>query len=126
MPKKKSTEPFIMLSREVLNSYAWRAASGDCHKWIYRIAEEHMAHGGTMNGQLKVTKRNMIEYAIRKHDNVAPAMREALALGLIILTERGRGGNAESRKAHQFALAILKDSKEKYFGTEWKRFRSLQ
>jgi hypothetical protein len=87
MPKKKNKELFIMLPREVINSYAWRAASGDCHKWVYRIAEEHLAHGLLMNGQLKVTQKNVIEYAIRKHDNVAPAMREALALGLIILTE---------------------------------------
>jgi hypothetical protein len=125
MPKRKNKEPFVMLFREVINSFAWRAASGPCRQWIYRIAEEHMAHGGVMNGQLKVTKTNMIEYGLRNHDKIAPALREAIALGLVIMTERGRGGNAESRRSHQFGLAFLKDQKLKYFGTKWKQFRSL-
>src|SRR5262245_41628666 len=106
--KKKSGEPFLMLFRTVVNSYAWRAASGACHKAIYRIAEENMAHGGTQNGDLEVTNEDLFKYGIRHHDSIAPALR-GCALGLIIMTHRGRAGNAEHRSSHRWALAFVKD-----------------
>ena len=126
MPKKKNNEPFLMLFREVNNSFAWRAASGACHKAIFRIAEENMAHGGVMNGRLKVSHADIFKYGVRHHDSIPPALREGCALGLIIQTKRGRAGNAEHRAPHEWGITFIKDKKGKYLDTGWRRFSSLE
>ena len=109
MPKKTKFKDFIMLFREVNNSYAMRAASGGCRKVIDRILEEHFAQGGAENGNLKVTFEDFLRHGFRGHNSVAPACRESCALGLVILTEPGRAGNAEHRASHKWALAFIKD-----------------
>src|SRR3974377_24991 len=114
MPKKKYDEPFLMVFRDVINRFAGRAASGACHKAIFRIAEENMAHAGTMNGRLKVSHADICKYGVRHHDSIPPALREACALGLLKQTKRGRAGNAEHRAPHEWALPFLKDQKGKY------------
>jgi hypothetical protein len=50
-----SGEPFIWTTREMLESAAFRAISGGALKIVYRIAVEHMSHGGGLNGDLAVT-----------------------------------------------------------------------
>jgi hypothetical protein len=100
MAKKKHDEPFVMLPQSLLQSYAWRAASRACRQVIDRICIEHMAHAGTHNGKLVVRKVDFLEYGIG-NDQIAPAQREACALGIVILTKRGRAGNAEHRAPHQ-------------------------
>ena len=69
-----------------------------------------MAHAGTQNGKLVVRKDDFVEYGIH-NDQVAPALRETCALGLIVLTKRGRGGNREWRAAHQWALSFVEDKR---------------
>src|SRR6516165_9355828 len=108
MAKKKSEEQFIMLHREVINSFAWRAASLGCHRFIYRLFEEHMAHAGKENGNLVTTYEDLLEYGIRSRTRIAQAQREAVALGLVIQGKRGCGGNAEHREAHSWGLAFIK------------------
>ena len=125
MPKKKSDEPFIMLYRGVVNSCAMRAASGGCRKAIDRIVEEHLAQGGVENGNLEVQFEDFVRHGITSHDSVMPALREGCALGLVILTQAGRAGNAEHRASHKWAVAFIKDRAGKYYGTEWKRFRTV-
>jgi hypothetical protein len=85
-----------------------------------------MAHAGTANGKLIVRKIDFVGYGVEK-DGVAPALREACALGIIIMTKRGRAGNAEHRAPHQWALAFIKDKRSgAMLSTTWKRFQSLQ
>jgi hypothetical protein len=126
MAKKKHDEPFVMLPQSLLQSYAWRAASRACRQVIDRICIEHMAHAGTHNGRLVVRKVDFLEYGIG-NDQIAPAQREACALGIVILTKRGRAGNAEHRAPHQWGLAFLRDKKSgAMVSTAWKRFQSLR
>jgi len=126
MAKKKHDEPFVMLPQSLLQSYAWRAASRACRQVIDRISLEHMAHAGTHNGKLVVRKSDFLEYGIG-NDQIAPAQREACALGIVILTKRGRAGNAERRAPHQWGLAFLRDKKTgAMVSTTWKRFQSIQ
>jgi hypothetical protein len=124
MAKKKGTEPFVMLHRAVLNSFAWRALSESARKVIYRVILEWMAHAGKLSTDIPVTKENFIEYGLH-HNAIAPAQREACALGLLLLSTRGRAGNAEFRAPHKWALLFLKDERGKYLGTDWQRFESL-
>ena len=122
--KKKGGEPFVQIFRSVNHSYAWRAASRSCQQVIYRVLEEHMAHAGQDNGNLPVTTDNFVKWGI-DDESVAAAQREAVALGLLYLSRRGRGGNAEHRAEHRWGIPFLKDAKGKYGGMEWKRFSSL-
>jgi hypothetical protein len=59
---------------------------------------------------------------------VAPAIREAEALGFIKVTERGRGGNAEHRKANRFFLTFAhgRDSRAEPPTHEWRRFETIE
>jgi hypothetical protein len=128
MAKKKSEEQFIMLYREVINSFAWRAASLGCRRFIDRLCEEHLAHAGKENGNLVCTYGDLLEYSIRGRTRIAQAQREAVALGLVILGKRGRGGSAENREAHRWGLAFvkIKGRRGSYVDTGWKRFASLE
>jgi hypothetical protein len=125
MAKKKTGEQFIMLHREVANSFAWRAASLGCHRFIWRLCEEHMAQGGKENGNLIATYENLLDYGIPSRSTIAEAQREAVALGLVVLGKCGRGGNAENREAHRWGLAFIKIGGS-YVDTGWKRFTSLK
>src|SRR5262249_39691106 len=128
MAKKKTEEQFIMLYRQVVNSFAWRAASLSCHRFIYCLCEEHMAQGGSENGNLITTYEDLLKYGIRGRSAIAEAQREAVALGLAFLGKRGRGGNAENREAHRWGLAFIKITGRRgsYVDTKWKRFTSLK
>jgi hypothetical protein len=128
MPNKKTEEPFIMLYREVINSFAWRAASLGCRRFIDRLCEEHMAQGGVENGNLVTTYEDLLKYGIHSRTKIAQAQREAIALGLVVQAKRGQGGNCEHREAHRWELAFIKTGRRRrsYVGTAWKRFSSLQ
>jgi hypothetical protein len=105
--KKKGCEPFVQIARSVINSYAWRAASGSCLHLIHRVLEEHMAHRGLENGNLPVTTSDFLEWGI-DDESVSKAEREAVALGLLYLSRRGRGGNSEHRSEHRWGIPFLK------------------
>jgi hypothetical protein len=122
--KKKGTEPFIQIFRSVNRSHAWRAASRSCKLVVYRVLEEHMAHAGLENGNLPVTTADFLKWGIDAK-SVSAAEREATALGLLYLSRRGRGGNAEHRAEHRWGISFVKDAKDRFLGTEWKRFNSL-
>lgn len=110
---------------EMLESYAYRVLSLSAHRVISRIEVELAHHGGKDNGRLPVTYEDFVEYGIDRQA-IAPAIREAEALGFIELTERGRAGNAEFRKPNRFRLTF-RDGKGGYAGTnEWRRFVSIE
>ena len=54
-------------------------------------------------GRLPVTYEDFERYGIDRH-SIAPAIREAVALGFLEVTERGRAGNAEWRRPNYFRL----------------------
>jgi len=89
---------------EMLESPAYRVLSVSAHRVISRIEIEHASHGGSENGNLPVTKQNFMDYGM-DHNAVAPAIREAEALGFIRM-KRGRGGNADHRQPNRFFLTF--------------------
>jgi hypothetical protein len=60
-------------------------------------------HCGNDNGKLPVTYADFVAYGIDR-DAIAPAIREAEALGFIRVAERGRGGNAEYRQPSKYFI----------------------
>lgn len=104
---------------DMLESPAYRVLSLSAHRVIDRIAIEHMRHGGADNGRLPVTYDDFEEYGIHRHA-IGPAIREAVALGFIEITEAGRAGNAEWRRTQKYRLTFARSERDRNDGThEW-------
>jgi hypothetical protein len=111
---------------EMLESPAYRTLSLSAHRVISRVEIELGSHGGNNNGQLPVTKGDFIEYGVH-HEAVAPAIREAEALGFVKV-ERGRGGNAEHHKPSMFRLTF---AHERYSRSappthDWRKIKTVE
>jgi hypothetical protein len=94
------------------------------HRVLDRIEIELSHHGGQDNGRLPVTFADFVAYGIDRHA-VAPAIREAEALGFIRVTERGRAGNAEFRSPNRFALTY-RNTKSALATDDWKRIATFE
>lgn len=112
---------------EMLESPAYRVLSRSAHMVLARIEIELAHHAGNDNGRLPVTTENFVEYGMHR-TSVAPALREAEALGFIRITERGHGGNAEYRSPNRFYLtyAHTRDSKKSPPTDEWRHIETLE
>jgi hypothetical protein len=112
---------------ELMESPALRILSRAAHLALTRIEIELRHHGGHDNGQLPVTKQDFIEFGIHQ-DAVAPALRELEALGIIVITERGRGGNAENRQPNKFLLNFMCGAvnTRDEITNAWKRIKTLE
>jgi hypothetical protein len=91
---------------EMIESPAYRVLTLSAHRVIGRIRIEFASHGGKDNGKLTVTFQDFEDYGINRHA-IAPAIREAEALGFIRVTQHGRAGNAEWCIPNMFALTHL-------------------
>jgi len=114
---------FVALRIEMLESSAWCALSLSARRLLDRIEIEQAAHGGADNGKLRVTYDNFEEYGIDRHA-IGPALREAVALGFLEITEAGRAGTAEFRTPNGFRLTFLHATNAAPTD-EWRRFESL-
>lgn len=108
---------------ELLESPAWRTLSLSARRVIERIEIELAHHGGNDNGRLPVTYQNFCDYGIA-YKAIAPAVREAAALGFIEVTEKGRAGNAEFRSPSLFRLTFVP---QRYGNThEWRKIATME
>ncbi len=84
MAKRRSRigEQFAIRTRSMLESSAYRVLSQSAYRLISRIELELCQHGGQENGKLPVTNEDFCEYGIH-HGSIAPAIREAEALGFV-------------------------------------------
>tara|TARA_R110002072_G_scaffold212834_2_gene370210 strand:- start:960 stop:1346 length:387 start_codon:yes stop_codon:yes gene_type:complete len=108
----------------MLESPAFRVLSLSAHRLIARIEIEFAHHGGTDNGRLPVTYDHFEEYGIHRK-SIAPAMREATALGFVEVTERGRAGNREFRSPNMFRLTFRHTNSAEPTN-EWRRVSSIE
>jgi hypothetical protein len=93
---------------------------------ICRLEVELAHHAGKDNGHLPVTYDDFVDYGIHRH-SVAPALREAVALGFIEITRRGRAGNADFRRPTLFRITFRPS--EGVYGDgshEWRRFATME
>jgi hypothetical protein len=111
---------------EMLESPAYRALSCTGHMVISRIEIELSHHGGNDNGRLPVTTDDFVKYGMHR-TSVAPAIREAEALGFIRVTVHGRGGNAEHRMSNLFVLTVAHGRDGRVIPThDWRRIKTLE
>lgn len=118
-------QPWVWLSRDLMESYAWRALTANGRRLIDRVMLEHMGHGGAENGALTVTYADLAAWGIRLN-SVAPTIAEVVALGLI----EHRPGRAShiAGKGHSqvFKLAWLPDCDGGSATEGWRRFESME
>src|SRR5258707_12030551 len=88
---------------EMLESYAYGVLSLSAGRVMDRIEIELAHNGGNDNGRLPITYSDFVSYGLDRHA-IGPAIREAVALGFLVVTERGRAGNAEFRSPNRFRL----------------------
>jgi hypothetical protein len=126
MKRNRINEQFTARPIAMLESPAYRALSRSAHMVISRIEIELGHHAGNDNGRLPVTFEDFIAYGVRR-PNVAPAIREAEALGFI-RAERGRGGNAEYHTPSKFYLTFAhnRDSRAEPPTHDWKKIKSFE
>jgi hypothetical protein len=122
MKKPGTSEPFVKHERALLESFAWRALSGDGRKVLDRIELEHLKHGGRDNGRLIVTYGDFIAYGISERRNVSHGLREVEALGLL---EIKRGSNGDIRAANLYRLTYLPAGNQAAT-SEWRRFKTIE
>jgi hypothetical protein len=113
--------------KELLESPALRILSRAAHLALLRIEIELRNHAGQANGKLIVTHEQFIEYGVRRHQ-VASALRELEALGPIIITVHGRGGNAEHREPNRFLLNYLCGAVDAHeqITNSWNRIQTMK
>lgn len=96
------------------------------HMVLMRIEIEHAHHGGADNGRLPVTYQDFKDYGVHPR-MTAPAIRELEALGLIEVTERGSGGNAEFRRPSLYRLTYRNAKGATGDGThEWRQIKTRE
>jgi hypothetical protein len=109
---------------EMLESPAYRVLSRSAHMVISRVEIELGHHAGNDNGRLPITTEDFIAYGMDR-SSVAPAIREAEALGFITL-ERGRGGNAEHRTPSLFGLTFSYVDRRRPPTHDWRRIKTIE
>jgi hypothetical protein len=96
-------EQFAPRTIRMLRSPAYSALSLTARRILDRVEIEMADHGGKENGNLPITYDDFERCGIHRHA-IAPGIREAIALGFLEVTERGRAGNAEYRKPNLFRV----------------------
>ena len=128
MSKRRNTISGQFSARliEMLESPAYRVLSRSAHMVISRVEIELAHHGGNDNGRLPITTEDFIAYGMDR-SSVAPAIREAEALGFISL-KRGRGGNAEYRTPSLFGstFSYHLNSRRQPPTDDWRRIKTIE
>jgi hypothetical protein len=74
---------------------------------------------------LPVTTEDFVQYGMHR-TSVAPAIREAEALGFIRITVHGRGGNTEHRVSNHFMLTFSHGGDCRVMPThDWRRIKTM-
>lgn len=127
MPRPKPTRiegQFIPHRRDLLESPAWRSLSPAARRILDRLELEDMYEGGGENGNLICTYDQMAEYGVRRQ-SIKAAIAELVAVGMVEVTHKGRGGNAVYRDASRYRITYLrtgKGSRAQSPTDEWRRF----
>jgi hypothetical protein len=124
--KEHISGPFAPRLIEMMNSPAYRVLSLAAHRILSRLEIELAQHGGKSeeNGNLPCTYDHFVEYGVN-HNQIAPAIRELVALGFIQVTRKGSAGNAEYRQPTLFLLTYRPFGSHKYVGNGWRRIGDI-
>jgi hypothetical protein len=100
-------EPWVWITREMMESPAWRAMTPTARQVLDRVVIEHMSHAGTQNGELIVTYDHFAQYGLSSRRLTSAGIRIALALGFLDIAIKGVRSFGGARRASQYALTWL-------------------
>ena len=120
--KHKIGGQYVPHLRALLEAPAWRALSRPARLVLDRIEIEHMRHRGQDNGKLAVTFDDFVKHGVHRNI-IASAIRECVALGLLVITRRGCAGNAEFRAPNLFLLPYLEADTS---GQTWREITTIE
>lgn len=119
-------QAFVWLTREMVESPAWRVMTGNARLVIDRVCIEHMAHAGGQNGFLPVTYADFERMGIRR-GSISKAITEALELGFLEMPRKGtRGWGEFTGQPSHFRLAWLPTKEGEAPTTRWKRLKTMR
>lgn len=122
---KKRTQPptdqggWIAITRDFLESAAYRSLSVNARKALDRLLIEHISHGRCANGNMIVTHDQLYEYGVT-FGSIADALEELAYKGLVKM-QKGRAGNGT---AHPTIYTLTFDGTHDGLPAtnEWKAF----
>jgi hypothetical protein len=113
-------EPWIWLTREMLESTAWRALPTAARRIVERVLIEHMAHAGTQNGDLPVTYDDFVAHGTRR-SSIKAAISIAERLGWVDVVIPGVRGHGVARRATTYGLTWLPRADWTPASNRWRR-----
>ncbi len=123
-PKEKGSIPgqFVWRLVEMLESPANQVLSLSAKRVMERLEIElgHHVNKPAENGRLPCTYEHFVEFGIERHA-IAPAIREAVALGFVEITRQGSAGNADFRQPTHYRLTYRHAGLDKHITDEWRR-----
>jgi hypothetical protein len=120
--RNRPTAAFVWFTREMLESDAWCSLRLPARRVIDRLCIEHMAHGGTENGQLVVTYRDFRRFGLHG-GQIGPGIKQAVATGFVIITEKGKPSTGADRWPTKYALGWLPLKDGSAAPNRWKAWR---
>lgn len=114
-------EPWIWLTREMLESPAFRSLTHRAQQCLFRICIENMNHAGRENGALIVTYDDFVAYGVRR-SSIADAIRELEEAGFLADTIRGGLAHGVAKIASRYRLTWLVDRDGRKATNEWRKF----
>lgn len=118
-------EPWLHLTHELLRSPALMALSQNAFKILFRLLDEHVAHGRSENGELRVSQQQLSEHCGIRYQSVPKAVRELEAIGLVAVVRSGKMLGKDAPNLYR--LTMYGDGSLTAPPTnEWKRFRSIE
>lgn len=116
-------EPWIWLTKSMLESEAWRNLPPPAFSVLMRLQIEHMNHNGLRNGQLLCTYDNFEQFGIRRR-SIPKALQELQRRGINYITSRGRRSSGVTRHPSYYTLTWLPNLDGEMPTNDWKRYRS--
>jgi hypothetical protein len=109
-PRRKKAQSlgrsWIAHTRAMRESIAWRMLPDNARRILDRLELEHMHQGGAANGRLKCTYTDFQHAGIRRA-SIPLALRQCVALGFLVITEKGRRSISDLRWPSTYRLTYV-------------------
>ena len=116
-------QPWVWLTRELLESDAWRTAPLNTRRIVDRLILEHMHHAGQENGNLICTYDDFVRYGIRRA-SIKGALKDAIKRGLVYQSQQGKAApGLAGRCPNIFGLGWLPGNDASAAHNRWKAYK---
>ena len=112
--------PIVAHRLELMESDSMASLNMAARRVLDRLEFEHMHHGGKENGNLPCTYEDFARFGVRRQ-SIPRAIKALVRAGLVVITHKGRGGNAEWRQASPYHFTYIA-AKGDPPTDEWKRY----